>query len=102
MLPLGQSDGLFRGQCTSGDGEPLAGNLRRQHLSAIAADRGGSTFAAFRVGQKDHTASPASAACMAWAISAIRSKLLKTRRSPLICALKTSQLLMPDCRGAPV
>ena len=40
----------------------------------------------------------------AWrgAISAILSKFRKTRLSPLMCALNTSQLLMPDCRGTPV
>src|SRR5208337_3792837 len=45
---------------------------------------------------------PASARCMACAMREISAKLRMTCLFPFMYCLKTSQLLMPDCRGAPV
>src|SRR5712692_11442411 len=72
-------------------GVEMVGRLRRRNSHSSRTRRPTSRQAPRR-----------SAACTRRATSVICSRLRQTRRSPLMCALKTSQLLMPDCRGLPV
>jgi len=63
----------------------------RRRNSHSSRTRRPTSFHAFR--------SSAARTCFATAL--IFSRFCATRRSPSICRLKTSQLLIPDCRGLP-